>query len=227
MADDETSQRFQLPTTQKTWIEEMLDQGNEGRLAVNRHVMEIYYQPLQVYYLKSNMRWQGEAEEVVGDFFRDRLARPGFFSGWQEREIRLRHWFLGAFKFFLQERARRLRRDRHAPLEEKAEVSGDIEREVDRAFIRSIVNEACRRTRALCDQLGLGEHWEMLIRHVDGDRTFAALGAEQGLSENRAKRMARTARSKFRSVLLDLLAQDGLPRNAAEDEINKLLEIIT
>lgn len=216
-----------LPTTLRTWIEEMLDQGDQGRLKVNRHVMEIYYLPLQVYYRGSSWRWLGESEEVVGEFFRDRLERPGFFKGWQERESKLRYWFLGAFQFFLKERARKLRRDKHAPLEDEQVESGEDPRaEIDRAFARSIVNEACRRTKALCEAQGLGEHWQTLLSHVEDGKSYPELAADMQVSEERTKRMARTARAKFRNTLIDLLNQDGVGKKDSEHEIQHLMEIL-
>ena len=71
----ETRTRDVFPVTQRTWLGRALVRGHEGLSEANHHIMDVYAQPLKVYYLGSSFRTLGEPDDVVQGFFADRLAR--------------------------------------------------------------------------------------------------------------------------------------------------------
>lgn len=216
-----------FPITMGTWIRGRLDDGEPGRADVNRHVMSVYLMPLRTYYLGTNERWLGEPEEVVQGFFADRLAREGFFAEWERSGLRLRRWLVNAFCFYLKELRRRRFRDGRASglADEPITFSGDPEREVDKAFINSIVQRALEVTRDVCEADGLGEHWRVFEAHYCRGMAYADLGLEFNVDAARAAVMARTASRKFRGALRDLLDRDSA-HGDVDSEIVALLEIL-
>ena len=215
-----------FPVTMNTWIRTRLDDGDGGRKDVNRHVMSVHLMPLRTYSLGTNERWLGEPEEVVQGFFADRLARGDFFSEWERSGMRLRRWLVNAFCFYLKELRRRKFRDGRAGdlADDPVTFSGDPEREVDRAFVVSVVQQALELGKKTCEDAGLGEHWGVFEQHYCRQMSYAEIADETGLKTDRAAVMARTAARKFRAALRELLERDAM-HGDVDSEIAALLEI--
>ncbi|QOJ00176.1 MAG: hypothetical protein HRU70_06615 [Phycisphaeraceae bacterium] len=212
-----------FPLTQMTWIGRHLDQGDPGRGEVNRHVMALYAWPLKVYFLGTRDRWIGDPDEVVNGFFADRLARPGFFDGWRRSGLRLRHWLINAFCFYLRELKRAHARDRHAPEEPDTPVPAAVERDFDRAFVASMVRQAIEQARQTCEDGGLNAHWQVFTEHFIRGREYESFVSELGIDPARAVVMARTAKKRFQAALRELVSHDAASADI-DAEIRSLLE---
>ena len=218
-----------FPTTQMTWIGQRLGLGQAGRLDVNHHVMDVYAWPLQVYFRGCRDRWLGEPEEIVQGFFADRLARDGFFAGWQQSGLRLNHWLRNAFCFYLHELRRRRRREQSEdalpPSSELSDGTAGPEEEVDRAFAVSLVRAALERTERRCRDEQREAHFEVFVRHYYHGQRYDDFASELGISPARGAVMARTAARRFRDALRELVKRDGTSPAEIDSAIAALLEV--
>jgi DNA-directed RNA polymerase specialized sigma24 family protein len=219
-----------FPATMSDWINDRLVHGPEGRRDINRHIMTVYAWPLRVYFLGTRDRWLGEPDDVVQGFFADRLAKPQFFADWQSSGLRLRHWLINAFCFYLKELKRaRLRGSapgasgevfderENAPIDDQDPMDA-----VDRAYAVSVVREALRRAGLDCEAQGLAPHWAVFVGHFCQGHGYAELCQRLGLDPARGVVMARTAKKKFQIALHDILSRD-LHCTDVESEIRVLL----
>jgi DNA-directed RNA polymerase specialized sigma24 family protein len=217
-----------FPQTLVTWIGEEAKRGPEGLRAVNRYLMSTYAWPIRVYYLGTNSTWLGEADEVVNDFFANRLAREEFIPNWMASGLRLRRWLMNAFCFYLKERRRRqlahptVSRDDD---DDPATTSGNPQREVEVASAVAFVRQAMAETEAACRNEGMGDHWQIFRLHHIDEIPFRTLGQQFGVDEARANVMSRTAARKFRTALQEVLRRDGVAEQDMDAEINTFLEV--
>lgn len=219
-----------FPNTLNTWIGKKLEQGTIGRTELNRHIMEVYFVPLQVYFKGCSDRWIGEPEDIVDGFFADRLGRRNFFADWQQSRKRLRRWLINAFCYYLMEQRRARKKDAgmgELP-DELPSFAGNPEEEVDKAFAYAILQRALVRARELCESQGLGEHWKVFEAHQCNGLPYSECATQLGVEPTRARRMARTARDKFRESLRELLADDldGATTEKIDMEIHSLASIL-
>jgi hypothetical protein len=191
--------------------------------------MATYMEPLKIYFLGSSFRWLGEPDDLVQGFFASRLERPAFLEEWQSSGRRLRHWLITGFKHHLLEETRRrarLKREQALPEEPAAApaaADANAERAFDRAVAASTVRQARAAAEAKCDASGQSLHWRIFVAHVEHERPFALIAREEGLTEVKAKVMARTASNKFRAALLEMLGCDA-DSEAAGAEVAELME---
>jgi len=215
------------PTLGADWFDEMLAAGEDGRQAINHHVMSVYAHPLKVYYLGTTFRSVGEADDILSGFFASRLARPAFFEDWRRSGKRLRRWLMNALLFYLREQIKqnRLRSARHAPLELMAEPGDDAPDEADAAWAASVVRSACVATAAACEAVGQKAHWDLFFLHRMRGRSYVSLAQEFDITPKRASVMVRTVERKFREQVRRSIMIDGVPEDQVDGEIRHLLEV--
>lgn len=216
-----------FPNTLNSWIVGKLAEGGPSRGEVNRHVMTVYARPLKVYFLGSSERHLGEPDDIINGFFESRLSHDDFLTKWRESGMRLRRWLMNALCFYLKEVRRKNRRDAVASDNDDDPVSftGDPDAEIDRTFVIELVREALRLTGECCAEDGLSAHWDVFLRHHHQGEGYDRIAEEIGVTRARAEVMGRTATRKFRKVIRDLLAADGVPEDELDREIESLLEI--
>ncbi len=219
-----------FPSTLVTWIGGRQDEGEDGRRKINRHVMTVYGGPLLIYLRGHSLRWLGDPQELVDDFFADRLGRADFFEKWRASGLRLRRWLMNGLNLYLMEERRRHQQSARAgpaePYEDPGTWGDSPERTLDRAFAQSIVKQALQGGRQTCESKGLGEHWRIFVRHYYDGQQYDELAAGFGVEPARAAVMARTAARVFRSAIRELLAGDGAAPDQLDSEIRSLLEDI-
>lgn len=214
-----------FPATMNSWIDGRLLDGVRGRQEVNRHVMDVYAFPLKVYFMGTRDRWLGEPEDVVQGFFASRLSKGEFFQNWRASGLRLRHWLINGFCFYLKE----LRRAKKRALPNTSSYSDPEDDDpgprqaFDRAYIVSLVREALKRSQNVCELEGLGVHFEVFVRHFYQGQAYGDFAKDLGVDAARAAVMARTARSKFQATLRGMINQDGTGSDI-DEEIRALLE---
>lgn len=215
-----------FPLTQRTWIDEHLNDKARGRLEVNNHVMRVYHEPLKVYFQGTSDRWLGEPDDIVQGFFADRLSREDFFHDWRDAEMPLRRWLMNAFCFYLKEQRRRQKRDaRGVALEFEPEAySTTPQRVIDQSFIASLIQRAIEVTSEQCAADGIEQHWQVFAEHYCRGRGYPQIAEEFGLSPARAAVMARTAGRRFRGVLRDMVRRDAHSTRAEGDGIDEEIQ---
>lgn len=216
-----------FPSTLVTWLSNRLREGDDGLLDAARHVMEVYAEPLRIYFMGSSFRSMGQADDLVGGFFADRLSRPNFLQRWIESGRPLRYWLIVGFKHFLYEQARLQRRHDAHTLSDS--VTGDDSGPIhifDREVARALVAEASRRAEEHCLENKLSDHWRLFRRHVVDGLPFASIAPEFGVSPERAAVMARTAAHRFKRTLRELVAWEGAADEQIDQEIAHLMEAL-
>lgn len=215
-----------FPTTMMTWLGDRVRSGGNAKGDANRHIMEVYAHPMKVYFLGSSFRWMGEPDDMVQGFFADRLTKEDYLSKWLESGRPLRFWLIVGFKHYLLEQARRMRKERREvalppQYEESAEETDEA---FDKACAMSIVAEALRRTEQDCHTEGLDAHWRIFVRHYRDGHSYQIIAPEYGVDRARAAVMARTAASRFKKELRELVGWDGAESTQIDHEIGALLE---
>lgn len=213
-----------FPATQLSWIDERLEQGEQGRSDVNRHIMELYRFPLSVYYLGTRDRWLGDVDEVINGFFADRLARTQFLGDWRASGLKLRQWLINAFCFYLRELKRARRRDAHEDMVQADEMSivPSLAKQFDKALVSAMVRKAMNAAQQDCEKAGLAAHWQVFVLHFCHGRPYDQFAGDLGVDAARAVVMARTAKKKFQTALRDIVACDS--QGDVDTEIRSLLE---
>jgi len=99
-----------FPSTHATWIDAQLtiaeragahtEDGQSARRALQQHLMQRYHEPLRAYVRGSSMRQLGDADELVGGFFADRVGAHGFLADWRESRMPLRRWLMNGISFY-------------------------------------------------------------------------------------------------------------------------------
>jgi DNA-directed RNA polymerase specialized sigma24 family protein len=225
------NRRDVFPTTQVTRIVGLLRGGDGGRLEAARHVMSVYAMPLEVYLRGSSFRRLGDPADVVEGFFADRLSREGFLADWLDSESRLRYWLIRAFRYYLLEQIRDARKRRPVTdSDECAAAAAEVD-DAETAFHREaalrIVAEAFRCAESSCREAGFDEHWRAFVLHHLEGRGFRDIAAALETTPPRACVMARTAASRFRTALRDMVAWNGADEAGIDREIESLMELIT
>jgi DNA-directed RNA polymerase specialized sigma24 family protein len=223
-----------FPPTLCTWIEGRLDDGTIGRDAINRHVMESYELPLRIYYLGTSWRTLGEPEDIINGFMADRLERPNFFTQWKSSGKRLRHWLINALHFYLKEQWRRDRRHDAMSIDRGTSEDTDHsafepsmnDRDVDRAWAKSLVASAIRDAQQSCVADGYEDHWRLFMRHHLDGINYRQCADEFDVDAKRCAVMVRTAATRFRTAIQARLLQDGVPEDELPDEVAGLQEAL-
>jgi DNA-directed RNA polymerase specialized sigma24 family protein len=214
-----------LPATPRSWTQDSVSAGDEGLALVNRHVMQVYYEPLAEFLEGTRHRTLGDPHELVASFLADRLARSDYFLEWARSGKRLRHWLWNGLVYSLREMQRRDRRDSTADLPPNLECDGEsVERALDRAFARSVVRTAIEAARQRCAQKGFAEHFEVFHTHEWKGVRYAEIARDHDIDVQRARVMSRTGRDAFRAAIRRVLLRDGASHETLDDEIAKLLE---
>ena len=215
--------RQQFPLTDDRRVRDWIRVSPEEPESLARQVMERYYRPLQVYFLGSSFRELGDAEELVGQFFADRLQNRSFFERWRERceevseSIRLRVWLMSSFKQFLIEEAARQNRNRTRqadtlPPEDTLAGRNHPERDYARAVALELVRSACEETRRICERNGDERMWTALVaKHYFG-RRYREIADALGVSESGVRALAIAGQEEVRRCLPPSTARRGRTR---------------
>lgn len=216
-----------FPSTERTWIADRIGAGDAG--SVRRFLMDAYSAPLAGYVSATSFRDLSAPSDLVSGFFASRLSQDGWLRAWQESGIRLRRWLMNGLLLYCHEQVSARSRDGRVTLVpvdalEGAAIAGeDAVRIFERVWARGVIEQATLRARELCEEAGQSAHWELFLRHHVGQQPYSVLAPEFKVSEQQAAGMVRTASTKLRRALLEILVRDGAPDAALDSEIAELL----
>ncbi len=219
-----------FPTTMATWIDDRIA-SETGRAEIKHHIMDVYRDPLMIYYRGTRDRWLGSAEEIVGGFFADRLSRPAFLERWGSSGIPLRRWLMNALCFYLKEVRKARKRDARMTSMEAANIpeasSPDVAaREVDQAFVRSVVRVCLVRAEVECQSEDLELHWSAFSLHYLDGLSHEEIALRLGVTQERVAVLSRVARHRFRRHVRAAVARDAGVKSEVDARLDELLEAI-
>ncbi len=218
------SKKDVFPVTVRTWLGEQLGRGREGRDAANRHVMEVYLEPLVVYCRGHSLRRLGDPDDLVRGFLADRLGRDDYLMRWKKGEGPLRYWLMRSLTNYLHEQARQASRNARVALQPDFPTQGQEDgSEFDRACARSLISTALARACVQCDAEGLSGHWDAFVRHHLRGESYASIGETISRTPSQVAVMARTASHRFRDALRSLVAWPAATEMQVSDEVRELI----
>ena len=225
-----------FPTTHRTWLHTQLAAIGEGadpspnpdrdaalRL-VRAHLFERYAAPLIAYTRASSLRRLGEPEEIVHGYLAKTLDNCASLHTWAASARPLRRWLLTGLLFHARSLARDAgrARERSSPDALSAALAPEstAEAHFERAWCREVLEAAYATTAAALREEGRERQWDVFREHIIKGRTYAAIGAEMGMSPQQCADATRAVAGVLRAELTRVLAEDGIaPDEAAVEEI--------
>ncbi|MFZ9916140.1 MAG: hypothetical protein ACO3IB_12520 [Phycisphaerales bacterium] len=230
-----------FPSTEWTWLAtRVMEASNDARIAaeLRARVMERYAEPLRIYAKGTSLGWLDDPEALVNGFFASRLARDEYLLKWFESAKPLRRFLANGMLLYLREERRaRMRRERRdgASLDAMHEQGADALiapddsrafRELERAWARSVLGEACDRARAELEAAGRGVAWRVFERHFIDGIPYDDIARQLDIRPESARPAARLAQAKVRDWMRWLLALEGVSErdmDAALDDVQRLV----
>ena len=234
-----------FPSTEWTWLAtRVVDAPHDTTVAVELRgrVMERYAEPLRVYVKGSSLGWLDEADALVNGFFASRLSRDEYLMRWFESAMPLRRFLANGMLLYLrEERRRRMRRERRtgASLDALYERGADALvapdedrafRELERAWARCVLGEACERARDELVAAGKAAAWGVFERHFLDGSTYEEAARELGIrteaARPAARPAARLAQAKARDWMRWLLALEGVSKDDMDDALGDIQRLV-
>lgn len=211
-----------FPSTPRTWILDRVRRDDDARLDLNHRIMSLYARPLRVYVRGSSFKDLADADELVNGFFASRLSDGDYLRAWSGSGLPLRRWLMNGMLLFLHEQARVLRRaSRARPLPDTLTSVSDTE--FERAYAVSLVREAMDATRRGLQADGMDMHWQAFIARHTHARACDVFRSTHDLTPGQFHHLVRMATARFRKVLVDMVLLDGVHREDADTEIQRLM----
>jgi DNA-directed RNA polymerase specialized sigma24 family protein len=199
---------------------------SQRRDEVEAFLMRTYARPLAMYLSATSYRSLGKPDDLVAGFFACRLGRKEWLAGWAESGLRLRRWLVNGLLFYLREEIRRRSRDRREVTLPEDAPPASLDLAYEQAYAREVVKAACDAAAAICAADGFERHWAIFLRHFVDGRTYEELAQESDLTVGQVNGMARTALTRFRRAMSDLLLRDGADPADLDREIGELLLVL-
>ena len=240
---DSSTDPARFPTTQSTWIDRTLAEGDAGLGPLRRHVMDRYRRPLEAYAGALPARAVAEPAELVTGFFARRVAESAFFTAWRASGLRLRRYLMHGLSLDARgvlrgERREAARQRAYAAREadearERARAAADAEAVFERAWARFAVAEACERVRVELSAQGEAAAWDAFESHVLRGEAYARIAVARGAStsdkvafESALAALAVSVRRvgrRMRAALREVLVEEGVPDDELEREVRLVL----
>jgi len=211
-----------FPSTPRTWLIARLRQPGGPHGDVNHCIMSIYARPLRAYVRGSSFRDLADADELVNGFFASRLADPDYLPAWRASGLLLRRWLMNGILLFLHEQARAARRANRAqslPLD----LASAPDSAFERAYAVTLVREAMEATERDLRDDDMSMHWQAFHARHTGPHACAAFRSQHNLTAGQFHHLVRMATARFRKWLVDLVVLDGVHREEADGEIQRLI----
>jgi hypothetical protein len=227
-----------FPSTEWTWLAtRVMEAPRDASVAaeLRARVMARYAEPLRIYAKGSSLGWLDDAEALVNGFFASRLARDEYLVKWFESAMPLRRFLANGMLLYLREERRaRMRRD-GASLDAMHEQGADALaapddarafRELERAWARSVLGEACERARNELVAAGKAHAWAVFERHFLEGVTYEDAARELGLRPESARPAARLAQAKVRDWTRWILVLEGVSEREMDEAIADVQRLV-
>lgn len=201
-----------------------------------------YWYPLYAY-VRRRGRGPEEAADLTQSFFAH-ILEGDFLKRAQRDKGRFRNYLLGAMNHFMADEAARDSRQKRGggreiisldalDAEERYRLEPADTLDADRIYVRrwamTVLDQALRRLEAELIISGKEKLFERLQGFLMGEKgggTYAAAGAELGMSEAAVKMSVTRLRSRCRELLRDTIAQTVTTPVEAEEEFRALIEAL-
>jgi DNA-directed RNA polymerase specialized sigma24 family protein len=229
-------------TTHWTMVLEARDPESPQASAALEKLCTTYWYPLYVY-IRRQGKDEASAKDLTQGFF-ERFLEKDYLRQVQREKGRFRSFLLGSLKHFLADewdKARALKRGGgksllsldDASAEERYHFEPADTMTADKLFERrwalTLLDQARARLREEYVQEGKGDLYDRLKVFEAGDPdapSYAAVGAEFGLTENGVKAVVHRMRERYRQLIRHEVAHTVASRAEVDEEIRYLISVI-
>jgi len=227
MPDSKVSTRFAsaFPVTRTTWIGSRLEAGGQGLVEVRDYVMRIYAGPLMTFCRHSPMGRWSDPQDLVQGFLADRTSKADYFLRWRGSGKRLHQWLASGLSFYGREALHRKQREGQF-LEVPDDLAGpevEAHEALERATLRSFIEEAMRRAARECAQRGQAQHWQIFMQRSYGHESFRSIATRMNMTPEQAVVLMRTGKKRFLKALREVLSDDGVRDEKLPEELDWVL----
>jgi RNA polymerase sigma factor (sigma-70 family) len=221
---------LQFPSTSWNLLSVAAQRDGQSAAALNEFA-ERYYAAVRAF-VAAIVREPARADDLTQRFFETAVLSGRLLTHADSRRGRFRPYLKQAIRNFLVDDHRRRGRSREAPLVVDAACAraDGPDREMLRAWGRSLVAMAVARVERVCREHGQDQHFALFKRRYlsDADRppSWREVGEAFGLDEKTARSRADTAVRQFRAVLRDLIATDVGSGRSVDDELRAVIAIL-
>jgi RNA polymerase sigma factor (sigma-70 family) len=214
-----------FPKTSWTLLAEARGEA-AGAVGARDEFARRYYRPVYEY-ICAMLRDREEAEELAQGFFADIVVSGRLLARVDRERGSFRPYLKQAVRNYFTTQIRTKERQKRRPAEELRpdEWSGQGWERLDlatgdspdaafhEAFVRSLLEEAFRQVRAICEERGHTEHLRLFVGRYLSDSadppSWRELGDAFGLDEKAARGRAETVARHFREVLRRMLNEEN------------------
>jgi RNA polymerase sigma-70 factor (ECF subfamily) len=184
-----------------------------------------YYRPVYDY-VTAMLRDRQEAEELTQGFFADVVVSGRLLARVDREKGSFRPYLKQAVRNYVTSYIRTSGRKKRRPAEElrpdqwsgqgweRLDLAADNSPDAafHEAFVRSLLEEAFGKVRAICEKRGQTEHLDLFVgRYLcdSAEPSWRELGDAFGLDEKKARGRAETVANHFRKVLGRMLNEEN------------------
>ncbi len=217
-----------FPETRSQWIAECLSDGDGGMSVANVYLMENYLRPLTTYCRAIDLgkSVRRECDELVHEFFADRLGDPEYLKSWLASKLRLRNWLRNGLHLYVHE-LRRAERAHAGELVSHDELAADIsdqDQVFERAWAKSALDLAIKEAIRRLEAKGRRSEWDIFwLHHIQG-LPHAKLGEMHKLSPAQVAQRVFAVAEQLRSILAGILRRDGVLVSEVDFELRTMME---
>ena len=229
---------LQFPSTSWELLNDAARRDGRSAVALNEFA-ELYYPAVRAF-VAAIVREPARTDDLTQRFFETVVLSGRLLTHADPRRGSFRPYLKQAIRNFLVDEYRRRTRSLQSsevPLETAgggrpalAGESARPDREMLRAWGRSLVAMAVARVESICRQNGQDQHFQLFKRRylsdADEPPSWRDVGEMFGLDEKIARSRADTAVRHFRTVLRELIASDIGTGGSIDEELRAVIAIL-
>ena len=230
-----------FPATRWSMVLAVRAQHSGEAAAALEQLCQLYWLPVYVF-IRSRGRGVEEAEDLTQSFFATLIARQGFDGVSPERGA-FRAFVLAALKRFLvddwRKRSSQKRGGGQVPIAIDRDLGeqrylqipateDDPDTLFERQWAAALLDRMLRQLGESYARNGKSRQFELLSPYLagtNGDRPYAAIAGEMGISEGGARAAMARVRNRFARMLREEIAQTVESESEVDEEIQHLFRL--
>ena len=231
-----------FPSTSRTLLGQARGAGAQADQAREEFARR-YHRPVMNYFAALT-RDRDQAKELAQGFFEKVAASGGVVAGASRSRGRFRHYLKRAVSNYWKSELRFRNRQKRKASEElhpdgwtspgwdrlELQAQESPEAAFHNGWVRSLLDDALTRVRAICEQKKQTEHYQLFIGMYLCDApeppSWRELGAAVGIDEKAARSRTETVARHFRLVLREILREEAGTEESVDEEIAALLALL-
>ncbi|RLS52478.1 MAG: hypothetical protein DWH93_00920 [Planctomycetota bacterium] len=223
-----------FPSTHSSWMFDLLSTGPTGLAGLRTRIMERYHGALVAYATHAIAMQVLDPQDLVNEFFANRLAKPDYFERWQSSGLPFRRWLINGLHFSAREMLKATGTTKQRMTSDRTDSTEleppDCDTAADRAFERQFALQVITRCAAAVERglaaKGRPRDWSYFWRHHIDGTPYRLLAAETGLGPRELNSAIRAVTSELRTAVRLELLIEGLAEHEVERELRLMEEAL-